>query len=98
MPEEEKKRPYSCTAVNSSVNSSAQVKQDWFVIRIWDAYRIANKQMDELNETMWKLGIGLMAEPDRDFPEGDSMESAICKLQYVQYEIGRAITLIHNSL
>jgi hypothetical protein len=39
-----------------------------------------------------------MAEPDVDLPEGDSMEAAIARLQYAQYNIGRAITLINQAL
>lgn len=67
-------------------------------MKIWDAYRLCNKQMDELNEIMGRLGIWLSNEPDVEISEWDSMEAGIARLQYAQYNIGRAITLIRNTL
>ena len=98
MPEEEK-RSHACAPVGQSVWQLKEVApREWFTMKIWDAYRLCNKQMDELNEIMGRLGIWLSNEPDVDIPEWDSMEAGIARLQYAQYSIGRAITLIRNTL
>lgn len=67
-------------------------------MKIWGAYNLCNEQMDELNEIMGRLGIWLNCESDINTLEWDSMEAGIARLQYAQYSIGRAITLIRNTL